>query len=151
MEDADRIVHRGVPGALRVAVVELVQLCENDPGRDGRDEHQPLTGGADPARLRRARKDHLSEGEREGEAEHVCGEQRAPNQPTSVPARGATAVLEDAIRLVARKRHDLFMCVQQTDGCKLAHLHTTTAAPCLEEATVAFTGSAERPASRIAQ
>ena len=84
MEDADDVFRRRVIGALLVALVEAVELRQDDPERQADQEEQRLAADRQAAAEQpRLAREGLCHQERERQADDVGHEQRAPNQPAT--------------------------------------------------------------------
>ena len=106
MEDADDIIRSRVVGARLVTVVEPVQLRDDEPERNAREEHEVLGAHPKPVDLALGRRiDDLAERKRERQTEQIRVHECASHQPAAALEPRALAVREDVERpLVERRR-----------------------------------------------
>ena len=84
-EDADEVVDRRVVGTLLVVVVELVELRDHDPERQGGDEQEDLHPDAHRARSRIEAERKLGRDEGQHEPQYIGEDQEPDDEPTARP------------------------------------------------------------------
>ncbi len=81
VEHAHHVVHGRVVGALLVAVVQPVELRDDDPRRQREEEHEVLPAHRHVIDRSAGWKDRFGDQERQGEPDDVGEEQCAPDEP----------------------------------------------------------------------
>jgi hypothetical protein len=106
VQDADQVVGRRVVGPLLVAVVETVELGEDDPAGKRREEEEVLGLECDSPRGPRAERKLRSQ-EGASEPEDVGGQQHPAHEPAAPPDEGGPPPAVDDLErsLVDRGRH----------------------------------------------
>jgi hypothetical protein len=131
VEDVPHVVDRGVVRALLIALVEAVELGDDDPCRQGSEEEHPLHRRVDRVRSVRVRSQQELGGDKcNPETEQVGGEQHASDEPSPPADRGrGAATLQDLERPVVHRRRDLVVeqCSLNESGT-LGRVHEATPA-----------------------
>ena len=83
VKDAYEVVDGRVVVALFVVLVQPVEPCHHDPGREGERESEPFHPWADRVAVPYRRVEELGREEGQTQADEVCEDERAPDEPAT--------------------------------------------------------------------
>ena len=110
VEDAREVVRGRVVGPLLVALVEAVQLRDDDPAGHGGEEGEDLGARIEHADPGASGRQPLCQQKREHKPGHVRGQQHPPDEPAATPDNRSTpAAVEDLERPLVDYRRSFFV------------------------------------------